>query len=165
MKLAPTLEMIPKTSTVLAVTDLTLASYGLVGLAAVLARPSRGEVVLVSTHRGRSRSRPPAAYKPTRTPPPKAALRHEGQLLEKQRQWCADRGVRCRAELLDDSAWPDLVVRAANRVRADLILLAAHFLGDDGREIPAEMRTLANEAPCPVSLVRLPGPWVFEADS
>lgn len=155
--------MTDKKSTVLAVTDLTLASYGVVGLAAVVARPNHGEVVLVSTHRGRGRPRRPTPSNGAHGLPPRSALRHEGQLLEKQRQWCADRGVRCRAELLEDSSWPDLVVRAARRVRADLILLAAHFLGDDGRVIPDEMQSLADDAPCPVSLVQLPGPWPFDA--
>ncbi|MEM8609589.1 MAG: universal stress protein [Myxococcota bacterium] len=148
-------------STVLTVTDLTLASYGLVGFAAVLAKAGRGEVFLVSTHRGRAESKPVTDERPS-APPPTAALRHEGQLLEQQRKWCADHGVRCRAELLEDAAWPELVIRSARRVRADLILLAAQFRGASGRIIPQEMQSLAQDAPCPVSLVRLPGLWAYK---
>ena len=50
-------------STVLAVTDLTSASYKLVGFAAFIAGPTNGEVILVSTYGGVGggrRSEPPA---------------------------------------------------------------------------------------------------------
>ena len=152
-------------STILAVTDLTLASYGLVGLAAMVAKPSRAEVVLVSMHRGRDRSERQDRSRRRSSHPPPQALRHEGQLLEKQRQWCADHGVRCKAELLDDSSWAELVIRSAQRVGADLILLGAQLLGEDGRAIPEEMQSLAADAPCPVTLVRVPRPWTFRSDS
>ncbi|MBW1907150.1 MAG: hypothetical protein JRJ24_17980, partial [Deltaproteobacteria bacterium] len=45
-------------STILAVTDLTSASYKLVGFAAFIAARTDGEVILVSTYGGGSRSQP-----------------------------------------------------------------------------------------------------------
>ena len=75
-------------STILAVTDLTSASYKLVGFAAFIAGPTDGEVILVSTYGGGGGSR-------LSEPPPtlrangdkwrdriEARLRQEGQLLE-----------------------------------------------------------------------------------
>ena len=44
-------------STILAVTDLTSASYKLVGFAAFIAGPTDGEVILVSTYGGGGGSR------------------------------------------------------------------------------------------------------------
>ncbi|MEM7435341.1 MAG: hypothetical protein AAF436_09335 [Myxococcota bacterium] len=150
-------------STVLTVTDLTMASYPLVKLAAAVAKPAGGEVVLVSTRQGRrARASEPGELEPSRASrgaPLHSALRHEGQLLEKQREWCASTGVRCTAELLDDGHWPDLVLSVARRARADLILLRDQFRGENGRVIPEEMQILAHDAPCPISWVRLPPVW------
>ncbi|MEM7136786.1 MAG: hypothetical protein AAF500_09430 [Myxococcota bacterium] len=151
------------TSTVLTVTDLTMASYPLVKLAAAVAKPAGGEVLLVSTRQGRrARTSEPGELEPSQAlpgTPLHTALRHEGQLLEKQREWCARTGVRCSAELLDDGHWPNLVLGAARRAGADLILLREHFGGENGRVIPEEMQILAHDAPCPISWVRLPPLW------
>lgn len=150
-------------STVLAVTDLTAASYKLVGFAAFVAGPSDGEVVLVSSYGGGgagSRDR-------LSEPPPgervggwrqnlENRLRQEGQLLERQRQWCADRGVRCRAEIYEEGHWPDFVIQSAHRSSADLILVGTQALGENTALSPGEFDRFAADAPCPVSLVRLP---------
>lgn len=149
-------------STVLTVTDLTAASYQLVGLAASIAGPSDGQVILVSTYGGGGtsrRSEPPFAE---RANPEwwrqqlEARLRQEGQLLERQRQWCADRGVRCRAELYEDGRWPELVLQSAQRSPVDLILVGMHQMSSPYQISPDEVRRLAEAAPCPVSMVRLP---------
>ena len=83
-------------STILAVTDLTSASYKLVGFAALIAGPTDGEVVLVSTYGGGGsrRSEPPPSMREDADgwrDRVEARLRQEGQLLERQRQWCSDR--------------------------------------------------------------------------
>ncbi|MGB5808951.1 MAG: universal stress protein [Polyangiales bacterium] len=152
-------------STVLAVTDLTVASYRLVGFAATVAKPADGEVVLISSYR-ESRVRqtdPPSdpALKRLHRRRVEASLRHEGQLLERQRQWCADRGVRCRAELFEEASWPDFIISSARRAGADLILLGERLLGTDSNILPEDMKRLASDAPCPVSLVQMPTFWVF----
>ncbi len=147
-------------STVLAVTDLTSASYKLVGFAALVAGAPDGEVILVSMYGGGGgrRTQPPAdrpnggAWRRH----VEARLRREGELLERQRQWCADQGVRCRAELYEDGLWPDLVIQSAERSHADLIMVGVQLLTGNGEIPPGEMRILAKDAPCPVSLVRLP---------
>jgi nucleotide-binding universal stress UspA family protein len=150
-------------STVLAVTDLTAASYKLVGFASFVAGPSDGEVVLVSSYGGGGTG----SHGRLSEPPPgervggwrrqlENRLRQEGQLLEQQRQWCADRGVRCRAELYEEGHWPDFVLQSAERSRADLILVGTHALADNSGLSPAEFDRFAADAPCPVSLVRLP---------
>ena len=148
------------TSTILAVTDLTSASYKLVGFAAFVAGPPHGEVILVSTYGGGGgrRSEPPSdrpgvAGWRARI---EARFRREGQLLERQRQWCADRGVRCRAELYEDGLWPEFVVQSAQRSQADLIMVGIRLLVGNGELPPGEMRRLAEDAPCPVSVVQLP---------
>ena len=147
-------------STVLTVTDLTTASYKLVGFAALVAGAPSGEVILVSTYGGGGgrRTQPPsdrpsvAGWKRH----VEARLRREGQLLERQRQWCADRGVRCRAELYEDGLWPEFVIQSAERSQADLIMVGVQLLSKNGELPPGEMQILAQDAPCPVSLVRLP---------
>lgn len=152
-------------STVLAVTDLTSASYKLVGFAALVAGTSDGEVVLVSSYGGGgggagSRNR-------LSEPPPgervggwrrrlENRLRQEGQLLERQRQWCADRGVRCQAELYDGGPWQDFVLQTANRASANLILVGANSVSEYPALTAEEFDRFASDAPCPVSLVRLP---------
>lgn len=153
------------TSTVLAVTDLTSASYKLVGFATMVAGPPHGEVILVSTYGGGGgrRSEPPSdrpgvAGWRTRI---ESLFRREGQLLERQRQWCADRGVRCRAELYEDGVWQEFVVQSAQRSHADLILIGVQLLIGNGEFPPGELRKLAQDAPCPVSVVRLPPLSVF----
>lgn len=153
------------TSTVLAVTDLTSSSYKLVGFAAFVAGAPDGEVILVSIYGGGGgrRSEPPsdrpgAAGWRRRI---EAKLRREGQLLERQRQWCADRGVRCRAELYEDGLWPEFVVQSAEKAKADLILVGVQLLTGTGEVPPGEVRILAQDAPCPVSVVRLPPLSVF----
>jgi nucleotide-binding universal stress UspA family protein len=155
-------------STILAVTDLTSASYKLVGFAAFIAGPTEGEVILVSTYGGggtRS-SEPP----PTPTPRPngehwrdrvEARLRQEGQLLERQRQWCADRGVRCRAELYEEGLWPDYVLQSAQRSHVDLILVGIQPMAGADQLDPGQINRLAKDAPCPVSMVRLPALSAF----
>lgn len=149
-------------STILAVTDLTSASYKLVGFAAFIAAPTEGEVILVSTYGGGGGSR--------RSEPPEdwnhngegwrdrveLRLRQEGQLLERQRQWCADRGVRCRAELYEEGLWPDFVLQSAQRSNADLILLGLQPTPGRDQIDAEEINRLAKDAPCPVSMVRLP---------
>jgi hypothetical protein len=153
--------MIPM-STVLTVTDLSAESYQLVGLAASIAGSSHGEVILVSTYGGGGTSRssePPFAE---RGNPEwwrerlEARLRQEGQLLERQRQWCADRGVRCRAELCEDGSWPDLVLQSAKRSPVDLILVGMHQVSSPCQVSPDDVKRFAEQAPCPVSVVRLP---------
>jgi len=148
------------TSTVLTVTDLTTASYKLVGFAALVAGAPHGEVILVSTYGGGGgRSTEPPSDRPGVTGWRRrleARLRREGQLLERQRQWCADRGVRCRAELYEDGLWAELVVQSAERSHADLIMVGVQLLSGNGEIPPGEMQILAQSAPCPVSLVRLP---------
>jgi len=154
--------MNPMAPTILAVTDLTSASYKLVEFAAFIARPSDGEVILVSTYGGGGGSRPSE-------PPPtwsgsgeswrdriELRLRQEGQLLERQRQWCSDRGVRCRSELYDEGRWPDYVLQSAQRSRVDLILIGIPQMGGADQISPMEIRSLATAAPCPISMVRLP---------
>lgn len=152
-------------STVLTVTDLTTASYKLVGFAALVAGPPHGEVILVSTYGGGGgrRTEPPSdrprvAGWRRRV---EARLRREGQLLERQRQWCADRGVRCRAELYEGGLWPEFVVQSAERSQADLILVGVPLLTGNGGVPLGEVRILTQDAPCPVSFVRLPQLSVF----
>lgn len=155
------------TSTVLAVTDLSSASYKLVGFAAFVAGTSDGEVVLVSTYGGVDAVR-------RSDPPPTARtngdawrdrletrLRQEGQLLERQRQWCADRGVRCRAELYEEGRWPDFVLQSAERSKVDLILVGVHLMASQDTIDAADLQRLVEDAPCPVSLVRLPALFAF----
>lgn len=152
---------------VLAVTDLTSASYQLVGFAAFIARPTEGEVVLVSAYGGLGarRSDPPShAHANVWRDELEARLRQEGQLLERQRQWCSDRGVRCRAELYEGGAWPDFVLQSAERAQADLILVGTQLLGPEGRRIPtADLERLAEHAACPVSMVQLPTHSAFSS--
>jgi len=154
-------------STILAVTDLTSASYKLVGFAAFIAAPTDGEVILVSTYAGGGGSQPSE-------PPPslrakgenwrdrvEARLRQEGQLLERQRQWCADRGVRCRAELYEEGGWPDHVLQSAQRSQVDLILVGIQLMAGADQLDPNQISRLAEDAPCPVSMVRLPALSTF----
>jgi len=154
-------------STILAVTDLTSASYKLVGFAAFIAAPTDGEVILVSTYGGGGGSR-------LSEPPPnlraegeswrdrvEARLRQEGQLLERQRQWCADRGVRCRAELYEEGGWPEYVLQSAQRSRADLILVGIQPMAGADQLEANQLNRLAKDAPCPVSMVRLPALSAF----
>jgi len=148
-------------STILTVTDLTSASYKLVGFAALIAGPTDGEVVLVSTYGGGGsrRTEPPPSMREDGNgwrDRVEARLRQEGQLLERQRQWCADRGVRCRAELYEDGHWPDYVLQSAQRSSADLILLGIQPMTGADQVNPFDIQRLATEAPCPVSMVRLP---------
>jgi len=154
-------------STILAVTDLTSASYKLVGFAAFIAGPTDGEVVLVSTYGGGGGSR---FSEPPSTQHAKgenwrdlieARLRHEGQLLERQRQWCADRGVRCRAELYEEGGWPDYVLQSAQRSKVDLILVGIQPIAGADDLDPNQIKRLAEDAPCPVSMVRLPSLSAF----
>lgn len=154
-------------STVLAVTDLTSASYKLVGFAAFIAGPSDGEVILVSTYGG-------VGGGPRSEPPPgtrenadrwreklEARLRQEGQLLERQRQWCADRGVKCRAELYEEGRWPDFVLQSAQRSQVDLILVGVQLMASADQVSANDLERLVENAPCPVSMVRLPGLFAF----
>lgn len=154
-------------STVLAVTDLTSASYKLVGFAAFIAGSNEGEVILVSTYGGMAGGR-------HSDPPPsergnadswrekvEARLRQEGQLLERQRQWCADRGVRCRAELYEEGRWPDFVLQSAQRSRVDLILVGVQLMSAADQISRADLNRLVESAPCPVSIVRLPALSAF----
>ncbi len=150
-------------STVLAVTDLTAASYKLVGFAAFVAGPSDGEVVLVSSYGGggtgtsdRLSEPPPGQREGGWRRRLEHRLRQEGQLLERQRQWCADRGVRCRAEIYEEGHWPDFVIQSAQRSSADLILVGTQSVADNPALSPDELDRFAADAPCPVSLVRLP---------
>ena len=148
-------------STILAVTDLTSASYKLVGFAALIAGPTDGEVVLVSTYGGGGsrRSEPPPSMREDADgwrDRVEARLRQEGQLLERPRQWCSDRGVRCRAELYEEGHWPDYVLQSAQRSGVDLILVGIQLLAGADQINPVEIRRLAKAAPCPVSMVRLP---------
>ncbi|MGB5696801.1 MAG: hypothetical protein WBM46_14175, partial [Polyangiales bacterium] len=86
-------------ASILAVTDLTSASYKLVEFAAFIAAPPGGEVVLVSTYGGgggRASDPPLSGNTEGWREQIEARLRQEGQLLERQRQWCANRGVSCR---------------------------------------------------------------------
>jgi nucleotide-binding universal stress UspA family protein len=148
-------------STILAVTDLTSASYKLVGFAAFIAGPSNGEVILVSTYGGggtRS-TEPPAPLRTSRDGWRKRVetrLRQEGQLLERQRQWCADRGVRCRAELYEGGFWPDYVLQSARKSEADLILVGIQLMAAADQVDAGDIQELARSAPCPLSMVRLP---------
>lgn len=149
--------------TVLTVTDLTSASYRLVGFAASIAGPHDGEVILVSTYGagGSSRrSEPPATARTSHErwrDQMETRMRQEGQLLERQRQWCADRGVRCRAELYEEALWPDFVLQSAQRSHADLILVSMHeFMTTPDQVGLDDVKRLAEVAPCPVSAVRLP---------
>lgn len=154
-------------STVLAVTDLTSASYKLVGFAAFIAGPSDGEVVLVSTYGGvgggRRSDPPPSERDDTNGWREKveARLRQEGQLLERQRQWCADRGVRCRAELYEEGRWPDFVLQSAERSRVDLILVGVQTAASADSVSANDLQRLVQDAPCPVSMVRLPALFAF----
>jgi nucleotide-binding universal stress UspA family protein len=154
-------------STILAVTDLTSASYKLVGFAAFIAGPQDGEVILVSTYGG-------GGSRLSTDPPPaqhgngdawrdriEARLRQEGQLLERQRQWCADRGVRCRAELYEEGHWPEYVLQSAQRSDVDLILVGIQLMAGADQIDAGHIRRLAEEAPCPVSMVRLPALSAF----
>jgi nucleotide-binding universal stress UspA family protein len=90
-----------------------------------------------------------------------ARLRQEGQLLERQRQWCSDRGVRCRAELYEEGGWPDYVLQSAQRSKADLILVGIQPMSGADQIKPNEINRLAKDAPCPVSIVRLPALSAF----
>jgi len=148
--------------TILAVTDLTSASYKLVGFAAFIAGTTDGEVVLVSTYGGGGGSRhsepPPVllAESESWSDRIEARLRQEGQLLERQRQWCADRGVRCRAELYEEGRWLEFVLQSALRSQVDLILVGIQQMAASDQIDVKDIRRLAQDAPCPVSMVRLP---------
>jgi hypothetical protein len=85
-----------------------------------------------------------------------AKLRQEGQLLERQRQWCADQGVRCRAELYEEGTWLDFVLQSAQRSRVDLILVGMELVTSPYRVSADDVRRLARAAPCPVSMVEVP---------
>jgi len=147
--------------TILAVTDLTSASYKLVGFAAFIAGSTNGEVILISTYGG-------GGSRPSEPPPTlrgetdswrervEGRLRQEGQLLERQRQWCADRGVRCRAELYEETRWPDFVLQSAQRSHVDLILVGLQPMAALDQISATDIRHLAHDAPCPVSMVCLP---------
>ena len=153
-------------STILAVTDLTSASYKLVGFAAFIAGPTDGEVILVSTYGGGGTrlSEAPSTQRAKgekRRDRIEARLRQEGQLLERQRQWCADRGVRCRAELYEEGGWPDYVLQSAQRSKVDLILVGMQPMAGADDLDPNQISRLAKEAPCPVSMVRLPSLSAF----
>lgn len=154
-------------STVLAVTDLTSASFKLVGFAAFIAGSAGGEVVLVSTYGGAGggrRSEPPPSERGDADgwrEKVEARLRQEGQLLERQRQWCADRGVRCRAELYEEGRWPDFVLQSAQRSRVDLILVGVQLMASSDQISATDLNRLVEDAPCPVSMVRLPGLFAF----
>ena len=142
--------------TVLTVTDLTSTSYRLVGLAASIAGPVHGEVILVSTYGGEGTSR--------RSEPPSQRVSLESwraqvegrQLLERQRQWCADQGVRCRAELYEEGVWPDFVLQSAQRSQVDLILIGMQLVTSPYPVSADDVKHLAAVAPCLVSMVRLP---------
>ena len=158
--------MNPMTSTILAVTDLTSASYKLVGFAAFIAGSTDGEVILVSTYGGGGSrpSDPPLAMRGKSErwrEQVEARLRQEGQLLERQRQWCSDRGVRCRAELYEEGGWPDYVLQSAQRSKADLILVGIQPMSGADQIKASEINRLAKDAPCPVSMVRLPALSAF----
>jgi nucleotide-binding universal stress UspA family protein len=156
-------------STILAVTDLTSASYKLVGFAAFVAGPTEGEVILVSTYGGGGGgggrpSEPPTSWTgngDSWRDRVELRLRQEGQLLERQRQWCADRGVRCRAELYDEGQWPDYVLQSAQRFHVDLILVGLQPSSGNDQIDAHDIHRLANDAPCPVSMVRLPALSAF----
>ena len=154
-------------STVLAVTDLTTASYRLVGFAAFIAGTDGGEVVLVSTYSGGEGARssePPLSQRGNSErwrERLEATLQQEGQLLERQRQWCADRGVPCRAELYEEGRWPELVLQSARRSRVDLILVGLQAAAGADQVTPRDLELLAEDAPCPVSIVRLPALAAF----
>ncbi len=161
-----TASMITMASTILAVTDLTSASYKLVGFAALIAGPTDGEVVLVSTYGGGGvrRSEPPPSMRDQADgwrDRVEARLRQEGQLLERQRQWCSDRGVRCRAELYEEGYWPDYVLQSAQRSHVDLILVGIQLTAGADQVNPMDIQRLATDAPCPVSMVRLPSLTTF----
>lgn len=154
------------TSTILAVTDLTSASYKLVGFAAFIAGPADGEVILVSTYGGGGGrpSDPPLAMRGNADrwrEQVETRLRQEGQLLERQRQWCADRGVRCRAELYEEGRWPEYVLQSAQRSKVDLILVGIQLMAGADQVEANDINKLAKEAPCPVSMVRLPALSAF----
>ena len=154
-------------ASVLAVTDLTSASYKLVGFAAFIAGPTNGEVILVSTYgdpgAGRRSDPPPARNGNSEgwLSTVESRLRQEGQLLERQRQWCSDRGVRCRAELYEEGRWPDFVLQSARRSKVDLILVGVQLMSSVDQVSPNDLERLAQCAPCPVSIVRLPGLLAF----
>ncbi len=149
-------------STVLAVTDLTSASYKLVAFAAFIAGSDDGEVILVSTYGavgGGPRSEPPPGVRESADgwrEKVETRLRQEGQLLERQRQWCADRGVRCRAELYEEGRWPDFVLQSAQRSQVDLILVGVQLMSSSEQLSAGDLERLVEDAPCPVSMVRLP---------
>ena len=156
-----------KMSIVLAVTDLTTASYRLVGFAAFIAGKDSGEVVLVSTYGGLGgahNSEPPLSQRGNSErwrEQLELRLRQEGQLLERQRQWCSDRGVPCRAELYEEGRWPERVMQSARRSRVDLILVGLQAMASADQVTPSDMELLARDAPCPVSIVRLPALTAF----
>jgi len=154
-------------SIILAVTDLTSASYKLVGFAAFIAAPTNGEVILVSTYGGGGGSRfsePPPTHRGNGEAwrdRVEGRLRQEGQLLERQRQWCADRGVRCRAELYEEGCWQDYVLQSAQRSKADLILVGIQPAEGGDQVDPGQINRLAQDASCPVSMVQLPALSAF----
>jgi len=129
-------------STVLVLTDLSAASYRLLGFAVRVAEPSRGQLVLVSTL-GAGRS--------------ETLLREEGRRLEAQRQWCADRGVDCQAVLCEGSSWPDCALQTSLQMNVDLILLSFRTAFGDSHTADGEIRKLAVRAPCRVRVLRVAG--------
>jgi hypothetical protein len=151
-------------STVLTVTDLTAASYQLVGLAASIVGPSHGEVILVSTYGGGGNSRrsePPSTPRISRDgwrEQVETRLRQEAQLLERQRQWCADQGVRCRAELYEDGAWPDFVLQSSRHAQVDLILVSMQLVEAPYQVSVEDIKRLAAVASCRFTMVGLPAP-------
>ncbi len=137
------------------------------GFAAFIAGPSDGEVVLVSKYGGAGGGRgtdPPPSERNEATgwrEKVETRLRQEGQLLERQRQWCADRGVRCRAELYEEGRWPDFVLQSAERSHVDLILVGVQMAASADSVSAADLKRLMEDAPCPVSMVRLPALFAF----
>lgn len=125
-------------SSIVTITDLSAASYQLLGFALLVLKPG-GRLVLVSTLGTRS-SRP--------------LLRAEAQALSAQAQWCLDRGANCEAVLQEGGSWSDFVISTALDKSADLIMLSLRSAFGDPNIADGDIRRLIVQAPCHVSVLR-----------
>jgi hypothetical protein len=125
-------------SSIVAVTDLSAASYQLLGFALLVLRPG-GRLVLVSTLGGSSSAR---------------LLRTEAQAITAQVQWCSDRGADCRAVLQEGGAWGEFVIATARDHQADLIMLSLRSAFGDPSIADRDIQALISKAPCHISVLR-----------
>lgn len=125
-------------SSMVVVTDLTAASYQLLGFALLVLKP-RGRLILVSTLGARSSAH---------------LLRAEARAITAQVAWCLDRGADCQAVLQEGGGWGEFVVETAKDHQADLIMLSLRSAFGDPGIADRDIQCLVTNAPCHVSVLR-----------